>query len=306
MRKMRSFVVILVMIILGLSFPVLNACSIENEIDRDVLGPLVGEPEIDIQIAPGNHRAYVEPGQSGIVTVTGTVFCEIPWDPNVQYLVVTLRGDAGEWPTSNPPSLTFSKAQKQQSFTMSVQVPIETPPDESRDLVITGTWQYSPGTQSGNTETEYVYIEVMPYAYLDMDWDAGNTTLFIGETESFEVEIINQGTMAANVNLACHSDSGDVEIELNKGYLQIPAHQREKVTVKFGQPSGSQRIHKITFSAEDIENSRQGPVQRSFTLFTKEKTVTDRLGQYLIPGVIIIGLILVLIIFFVIYRKRKG
>jgi hypothetical protein len=277
----------------------------EIDVELDVLGPMVGEPEIDIQITPGNHRAYVCPGDDGIVTITGTVYAEIPWDPNVQYLVVNLMGDAGGWPVSNPPSLTFSRAQKQQSFTLSVQVPIETPPDESRDLVISGTWQYSPGVQSGNTETEYVFIDILPYVYLDLDWDVSNITLFVDESDTFEVEVLNRGTMSANAHLRCYSDSGEVEFELSTTIIEIGAHQRKKVEVKFGQSSGSPRIHKITFTAEDPENSRHGPVQRTFTFITKDKTVADRIGQYIVPGVVILIIVMIIISILIYIRKRR-
>jgi hypothetical protein len=160
---------------------VLSALIVPMGIDDKVEG--VGEPDIIIQIAQPKQTVYVAPGQDGIVTFTGTVFAEIPYDPSIQYLIVQLHANAGGWPVSNPPALTFSRAQKQQSFTISVQVPIGTSSGGSYQLEVGGTWHYSPGVMSGEVDPAHAIIVIDQY----YDYDLGSEDLF---NEALRGEVI--------------------------------------------------------------------------------------------------------------------
>ncbi|MEA3559248.1 MAG: choice-of-anchor T family protein, partial [Candidatus Thermoplasmatota archaeon] len=131
----------------------------------------VGDPEITIELSQSKQGAYVAPGQDGIVTFTGTVYAEIPWAPNVQYLVVNLNAKCSDFPVSVPPALTFSKAQKQQSFQLSIQVPIGTSSMESYTLYVNGTWSYSPGVASGECDGATAVVFVKQYYDLDLGSD---------------------------------------------------------------------------------------------------------------------------------------
>ncbi len=153
----------------------------------------VGEPDITIALAQAKQTADVAPGQDGIVTFTGTVFVEMPYAPNVQYLVVQLQADAGDWPVSVPPALTFSKAQKQQSFTMSVQVPIGTSSGGSYDLIVGGTWSYSPGVQSGECAPTSSLIFVKQYFSHDLNSDDLFKEALRGKVAQVEIGIENTG-----------------------------------------------------------------------------------------------------------------
>lgn len=140
---------------------ILGAFFIFGESTDDV--DAVGEPEIRIELAQTKQTAYVAPGQDGVVTFTGTVTVQIPWSPNIQYLVVTLEASCLDWPVSVPPSLTFNKAQKQQSFTLSVQVPVGTPVTTSAILFVNGTWQYSPGVTGGECDGATAVIVIKQF-----------------------------------------------------------------------------------------------------------------------------------------------
>jgi hypothetical protein len=123
----------------------------------------VGEPEIRIELSQTKQTAYVAPGQDGIVTFTGQVTVSIPWSPNIQYLVVTLEVSCLDWPTSVPPALVFNKAQRQQSFIISVQVPIGTPASVKAILFVNGSWQYSPGITGGECDGASAMIIIAQY-----------------------------------------------------------------------------------------------------------------------------------------------
>ncbi len=162
----------------------------------------VGEPEITIALAQAKQTAYVAPGQDGIVTFTGTVFAQIPWSPNIQYLVVDLYADAGGWPTSVPPSLTFSRAQKQQSFTLSVQVPTGTSSQSDQTVKVGGYWHYEPGMDGGEVEPTSALIFVKQYYGLDLSSESPFLEALVEETVETTVFVENEG-------------NGDDEIQLD-------------------------------------------------------------------------------------------
>jgi len=161
----------------------------------------VGDPEITIALAQAKQTVYVAPGQDGIVTFTGTVFVQVPWSPNIQYLVVDLSADAGSWPVSVPPSLTFSKAVKQQSFTISVQAPIGAPADESHTLTVGGTWHYEPGMTGGQCEPATAIILIKQYYTCDL------------ETKTPFIEALANERLDTSV-LVKNTGNGDDEIQL--------------------------------------------------------------------------------------------
>jgi len=153
----------------------------------------VGDPEITIALAQAKQTVYVAPGQDGIVTFTGTVFVQVPWSPNIQYLVVDLSADAGSWPVSVPPSLTFSKAVKQQSFTISVQAPIGAPAGVSHTLTVGGTWHYEPGMTGGQCEPTTALIFVNQYYDLDLSSQYPFVEARVEETVETTVKVDNVG-----------------------------------------------------------------------------------------------------------------
>ncbi|MFW3147012.1 MAG: choice-of-anchor T family protein, partial [Thermoplasmatota archaeon] len=130
-----------------------------------------GDATVVINLHQSKQTAYVAPGQDGIVTFTGTVTAQVAWSPNIQYLYVDIEAYAGGWPVSTPPRLTFSRAQKEQSFTVSVQAPNGASSDDPHGLFVNGTWSYSPGVMSGECEGATAIIVVAQYYALDIGAD---------------------------------------------------------------------------------------------------------------------------------------
>ena len=292
MRRTRKWTLIasIFAILVSIALPSVIS-AVEGIGDR--LGPLQGEPEIDIQITPAKHEAHVGPGDDGIVTISGTVICEVPpYIPSNVYCVVQLSASTGGWPSSNPPQLAFSNSQTQQSFTINVQVPLFTPPDESRDIQITGTWMYSPGTQGGTTETENVFVTVLPYVYLVLSSDGENATIEVGEETTFTVDIENRGTETATVSMSASADDDRMEVVLERTSTEIGPHQTVQVGLTAGQASGSQGQFTITMTAEDSTHGTQGPIRLTFKVITREKEFSITSIPYLTPIMIVAVIIL--------------
>ncbi|MGA1848743.1 MAG: choice-of-anchor T family protein [Thermoplasmatota archaeon] len=181
---------------------VLSTVSILTIITPQTGVDAVGDPEITIALAQTKQTAYVAPGQDGIVTFTGTVFVQVPWSPNIQYLVVDLTADAGDWPVSVPPSLTFSKAVKQQSFVISVQVPIGTSSGDTYGLTVGGYWHYEPGMTGGECEPATALIFVKQYYDLDLSSENPFLEALVDEKVETTVLVDNKGNGKDEIQLS--------------------------------------------------------------------------------------------------------
>lgn len=294
--SMRSDPCITALFSLSLSLLLLMDLPISTEASdewsREVLGPMYGEPEIDIEITPGSYEANVQPGKDGIVNVYGTVHCEMPpYTPSGVYCIVTLFVDAGGWYAPAPPDLIFSKSTVSRGFSITILVPIESSPDDSRDVLISGMWDYSPGTQAGTTETESVHVEVLPYVFLLFITERYNRTIEIGEKGTYSIEIENRGTRDASVTLMSISDSGVLRTELNSRSLDIPSNRMGEVELSFEQTSGPEGVYTVTLIAQDVEYGGQEPIIFTFKVTTRDKKFSLSSIPYL--TYIIIALVII-------------
>jgi hypothetical protein len=200
----------------------------------------VGAPAIRIQLAQTKQTAYVAPGQDGVVTFTGTVTATIPWSPNIQYLVVTLQADAGGWPVSVPPSLTFNKAQRQQDFQLAVQVPVETSQKTQGQLSISGRWRYSPGSLGGTVDPATAIIVIKQYYQFSVGCEKPYVQVGPGSSLGFQIRLINEGNAADRLrvevtNLDKLADMGWT-IQLSQDKFSVPEKQEKVLTVSVTTP----------------------------------------------------------------------
>jgi hypothetical protein len=200
----------------------------------------VGAPAIRIELAQTKQTAYVAPGQDGVVTFTGQVTATIPWSPNIQYLVVTLSADAGGWPVSVPPSLTFNKAQRQQSFTLSVQVPVETSQKTQGQLSVSGKWRYSPGSLGGTVDPATAIIVIKQYYQFSVGCEKPYVQVGPGSSLGFQIRLINEGNAADRLrvevtNLDKLAEMGWT-IQLSQDKFSVPEKQEKVLTVSVTTP----------------------------------------------------------------------
>ena len=200
----------------------------------------VGAPAVRIEIDQTKQTAYVAPGQDGVVTFTGTVTATIPWSPNIQFLVVTLQADAGGWPVSIPPALTFNKATKQQGFKVSVQVPVETSQKTQGQLSVSGKWRYSPGTLGGTIDPATAIIVIKQYYQFSVGCEKPYIQVGPGSSLGFKIRLINEGNAADQLrvevlNLDRLASKGWT-IQLSQDKFSVPEKQEKVLTVSVTTP----------------------------------------------------------------------
>ncbi len=221
-----SFLLVLGILIIG-------SLGIIVSIDEDV--EAVGTPVISIRLAQQKMTAYVGPDQDGIVTFTGTVTAQAPWSPAVQQLIVELEADAGGWACTDPPALPFTKGQTERDFAITVQVPQGSTHTLQRNLIIGGTWYYSPGTMSGSVDEVTALIYVAQYYDCDLDTSTPIMEAEKGGYAEFVVDVINNGNgndeMIIEVLDQYDLANDHIDIQIPDDIVSVPENQSVELSL---------------------------------------------------------------------------
>jgi hypothetical protein len=167
-----------------------------------------------IQLAQAKQTAYVTSTQDGMVTFTGTVFAHVPWTPESEDLVVELKTDAGGWCVIGPPSLRFTRAVKQKSFSVRVYVPAGTSASTQGQLSVSGRWRHLNTTLGGTLPPATAIICVEPYSLIDLDAPDSYITVEQGEKVNTYIEVRNMGNSEDRIR----SEIGNREELENEGW----------------------------------------------------------------------------------------
>lgn len=268
---------------------------------------MAGEPEITLTIDQESVKANVDPNSDGVVTLTGEVTCEMPsYIPNNVYCVVELRADAGGWPVSVPPELTFSQSISVNNFAISAVVPLESPTTESRDVFLSGTWYYSPGNQGGSVNSDSAYIEIQPYSYLEVQNTEVNISLDGGSSRSVQVSVTNSGNSNADIMVGATADDPSIEVEIEETQYTISPNQKAEVELKIKDTKNENGLYQVTFWVESVDYSNQGRVTRNFRVQVKEDRFSIDDIPFLIPGAVLIVVAIAIGAGFMFLRKRRS
>ena len=146
-----------------------------------------------ISLDQSQQTAQVAPGQSGIVTFTGTVTTDMTIDSTTQKVLVSLTSSAGGWATSVTPStMAFSRQLTSGAFSISVKVPPRTSHTITTTLIVGGTYQNIPGL--GNTIKETTaMINVKQFYKFQVECSKPFLEVDPGDQFVFQLKIRNMG-----------------------------------------------------------------------------------------------------------------
>lgn len=203
-------------------------------------------PEISISVRLSNSCPFpsiIAPGyyKDGSVTLTGTIFCEIPWCPENEYLVCQIEIDAGNWSVKLMEPITFSRAQKQQSFTSTVTIPWDTPAGMNKTVNFYCRWYYifdgndsSPQGRVGPFSTQ---VRIPQFYYPDIS-APDSLELKHGKKETMDLTVINRGNghdrpRITITNLSDLKDNG-ISIQLSQDKCDLRANQSKVIPITIG------------------------------------------------------------------------
>ncbi|RLF71236.1 MAG: hypothetical protein DRN35_02770 [Thermoplasmata archaeon] len=207
----------------------------------------IGPASVTLQLDEGKRTAQVAPGQSGIVTFSGSVNAIVPWQPNVQQCVVTLQGstDAG-WPvTISPSTVIFTRQDtKAKPFIATVKVPPETPYLQSGTVIIQGRWSYVPGAIGGPVNPVTGIIDIDQFYRFTLNVKSPYVQVRPGSTLNFDIKIRNDGNGADVLSLRILNydklSKKDWVVQLGNPRIRVQSNQEEVVTLSIAT---EQRIY---------------------------------------------------------------
>jgi len=182
-------------------------------------------PGVTITIAQPKQTVNVAPGQDGIVTFTGTVMAQIPWEPKFQYLVVQLSPDADGWPTSRPPPLIFTRQVKMKIFSVDVYVPTGTSRSYHGQFSMGGKWRFQNTTIGGTLYPATAIIVVQQYDMVVLDSPERYIKIEQGQSLHTHVKVENRGNadehLWARINNRKELESKGWKIDLTPDKMAV-------------------------------------------------------------------------------------
>jgi hypothetical protein len=234
---------------------------------------------VTVALAQAKQTAYVAPGQDGMVTFTGTVFFQIPYEENENGSMVILTVDAGDFIVSSIEPLYFSKAQKQQSFLINVYVPIGTSHSTRGQLSVSGKWY-----ALGSDREDVIYpataiIFVKQFSRVELETAEGIVSIKQGQSAETRLLVQNKGNGEERVrfeisNLKDLEDEG-WKVELGRDKITVEEGSSDNTSITIRPPRKIDLgIHNITVRSV-VAQSLCGGEYSNYTLFihVKEREV---------------------------------
>ncbi len=304
MSAIRPVSILLILMTILFSSTAFQAdCSNQSDLQVNSVQD-TGEPEVTLSLQNDELVANVDPESDGMVALLGTVNCKFPdYTPNNIQCTVFIRAETGDWMSSVPPELYFSKGITSQQFVIHILVPLGSLVTDSRSFMISGYWAYTPGYQEGSVETSYFRVNIQPYSYLQFEEPNWNISIPSGDSKTITTSITNLGNTRAEVTMGADSGEEGIMVELPETKISVPSNQAVEIVFVVKETKGLKGIHSITLWAEDRETSRQGRITQEYSVqSTKEPTTLSNI-PLLVPGLVTVFII---VIFTIIIFLAKG
>jgi hypothetical protein len=279
----------------------------------------LGEVSAIITLSQDRVTAELNPAEGEMVSFTGDVTVQADWIPSMQYIVVDLSPNAGDWVTSTPPPLVFSKQSKSQQFYVSVKVPEGTEAFEERTFRLSGTWYYTPGSDGGECVPDTAIIFVDQYFMIVPSTPKIEYSAKPGDTIDMEIYLYNRGNGPDIVYLTDsvqpESDFADLgtRYRTNEVEVSVNANVSTMVSVKLRDDisNGKKDIIFRAYSTIADERGRsQDPLPLTVTIDVKDESLLEKYNVMTtvlpISGIIILVVVLFIIVYMIFIRKRQN
>ena len=157
----------------------------------------ISAPVVNIRWAEGQEgqESYVKPGESGLVTFSGTVSAEIPMGGAIQDVIVNLIGSTDQgWPvTVTPATVLLQPGTQEEPISVTVAVTPETSYYTSGGLTLTGTATAFPGSIRYTITPVQATIKIKQYYRFSIGCSKPYIEVAPSERLVFNLQIINEG-----------------------------------------------------------------------------------------------------------------
>jgi hypothetical protein len=274
----------------------------------------------NIALDQTEQTAVVGPNQSGFVTFTGNVHCEISNESTAQKVIMYLEANAGGWPwTIRPSVVAFDKEKSDEVFSVSIGIPPGTSHAITQQLTI-GARVGSPCGQQTQVFPANAMINVKQYYKFKVECDKPYVEVSPGAECIFTIKFTNKGNDQDVIKLMIDRESD--RILEQKGwavmvscteYIVDEGQQIETRITVIPPREWTLYLHELTsiklrFYSFQAITLGCGPIERTLNLHIHEKggfPFNDPIS-YIVSFFIFSVIFLIAFIFIKILKSRKG
>jgi hypothetical protein len=204
-----------------------------------------GELRATIELDPYEPNVDVDPQRGGVITYTGRVVTTQPRDFDFQFGILSLTAECtAGWEVTEIPTLTVRLGLTTVPFSVSVFVPqltTATEQDTIHKIIISGSWVYEPGLNSGTIDPAEAFIHVNQVYQYSIISDPGYVQTAPGGQFDLELTIENKGNGADEIEVVIDrrdkmEDNGWAFI-IDRTHFELPYKGNQKINVRVTTPN---------------------------------------------------------------------
>ncbi len=251
----------------------------------------VSTPVVNIQWAEGQQvqEADVRPGESGLVTFTGTVSADLPAGGAFQDVIVNLQGSTDQaWPvTVTPATVLLQPGTEEAPISATVAVTPETSYYTAGSLTIGGTASAFPGSLRYPINPVTATIKIKQYYRFSIGCSKPYVEVAPSERLVFNLQIMNEGNARDKYGIEIKNleklSKDSWTITLSRPQIEIPEKNEETIPIPVGTPIKFNLWINEVQNIEVIVKSVQEELNEGFTL-PQSFTLTVRERGFSTPG----------------------
>jgi uncharacterized membrane protein len=255
----------------------------------------------------------VEPGESGVAIITGTVECDQRGvGQNIQGVIVALTATCqNNWQaTVNPAQLNFRPGETSKTFDVTVAVPLESSVNEGTTVTVSGTARPYPGMLVYTVPPASAMITIDPYMYLMLAYEDDSKCSEPGSSENFKFYILNIGNYDDTFNISlAPTNSNEVleewDIDFSEDSTEIAEKNTKMISFKVDIPrSASSGKHEIAIkvTSTGITGVQSTVQSKTIPFYVNVEWGILGLGTY--PSVALIIILIVICIALVVAKMK--
>ncbi len=266
-------------------------------------------PVVNIKWAEGQHvqEADVGPGQSGIVTFSGTVSADLAPAGQSQDVYVCLHGSTDQgWPvTVTPAEVLLQPGTEEAPFSATVAVTPETSYHTMGSLTVGGTASVIPGSQRDNIPSTTATIKIKQFYRFYMTSDRPCKQAVKGNNLVYNLSVNNIGNANDKFGLFLYKNDklNDSELKiqfLNQVEAKSKSHRSISVKIKTSSETKPGKYEVNLYLKSIYEECNEGysePASFTIVIFIKD--------NYVYSISIIFTIIFIIIFLVLIIKKLK-
>jgi hypothetical protein len=276
-------------------------------------GPTVPETEVIVPIITIQLKYYTDlmfyDNSPREVILTYEVVCYIPPEtpPGVQCEVV-LVGTANDFFVTPIDPLVFTYQIDTLQFTMEVIVPPDAEAFRNFDILVSGTYDISPGQGGGEVPGIVVEMTIPPFGCIQLRAEPRNNKSPVGHWIEVDITILNQANSEDVVTLDVFKNDQKVKLKLSEEVLTVRKGEIKEVTIAARQRSGLPSTNEFTLRARSSYQGLNATVycDVAFETTLSSSSVFKGPVAFAVGGSAIILIFAVsLIVIFMFRRKRS-